>query len=320
MWTDQKRPTKLQQVLGHDTIIKRLKLYIENPQYMPNLLFTGPAGVGKTSSAISLSHEILNNAIEGNFLELNASDARTLEDFRSIIKVYVQTSPINNAPFKILLLDEADDLTRNFQEALRRMMETSQHIRFIIIVNVMGKLIPPILSRCTILRFYPLERHLVEAKIQQVCKEEDISVTPDAYELLYNNTKGDLRKLINILQSASILTKNISIQTIQELLGLVSLAEITALLTPLFNNEPEGLIKAHQELKVLLYVQGYSFIKILDKISEEIQNTSSLSIDQKIPVNVAIGEVDYRLTEGTDAELQLLGILAKIKQVKIESL
>ena len=218
-----------------------------------------------------------------------------------------------------MLLDEADDLTRGFQEALRRMMETAQHIRFIITANVMGRQIPPILSRCSILRFYPLEYSLIERKIQQICKEEKISVTSDAHELLYANTNGDLRKLINLLQSASILTKNITIKTIQELLGVLSDQEVSTLLIPLFNNEPDGLTKSHQVLKTLLYENGYSFTKILDRISEEVQNTSFLTINQKIPVNITIGEVDYRLAEGTDAELQLLGILAKIRQMKIET-
>src|SRR3989304_7923148 len=147
MWSENYRPTVLANLLGHEPVVDRLRAFVREPAKMPNLIFTGPAGIGKTSSAHALGREILQDTFLENFLEVNASDARRMEDFREYIKSFVLSSPFGEAPFRILLFDEADDLGKDFQSALRRTMEKSPHIRFIYILNVGGTLIPAIESR-----------------------------------------------------------------------------------------------------------------------------------------------------------------------------
>ena len=154
-FVEKYRPRLLDDVVNQEGIIKRLKQFIRDKS-MPHLIFAGPAGTGKTTSALAMVRELYGRkmAINRTYLELNASDARGINVIRTYIKDFAKARPSIDIPFKILILDEADNMTSPAQQALRRTMEKyTRNCRMILICNYSNKIIPPIQSRCVVFRF-----------------------------------------------------------------------------------------------------------------------------------------------------------------------
>ena len=122
LWTEKYRPTKLSDIIGHTNFVLDAEHWVANKE-MPNILLYGVAGVGKTAAAISLANGILEDNRKNNFFEINASDDRKLETVRNRIKEIASTKRIGDVPFKIILLDEMDGMTKDAQNALKRIME-----------------------------------------------------------------------------------------------------------------------------------------------------------------------------------------------------
>ena len=158
IWIEKYRPEKLDDIVGQDEIIRRLKSYVKT-RNLPHLLFSGPPGVGKTAASISIVKEIFGDTWRNNFIELNASDERGIDIIRHKVKDFARMAPLGEADFKVIFLDEADALTNDAQSALRRTMERySATTRFILSCNYSSKIIEPIQSRCAVYRFKPLSR------------------------------------------------------------------------------------------------------------------------------------------------------------------
>ena len=135
IWIEKYRPKILDDVVGQDEIVERLKAYVKTKN-VPHLMFAGPAGTGKTTSALAMSKELFGDTWRQNFNELNASDERGIGVVRGKIKNFARNAPIGKTAFKIIFLDEADSLTTDSQSALRRTIEKYSHIcRFVISVN-----------------------------------------------------------------------------------------------------------------------------------------------------------------------------------------
>jgi replication factor C small subunit len=194
IWTEKYRPKKLDEVYGQVSIIKRLKSFVK-AKSLPHLLFAGPAGTGKTTCALAIARELYGEGWSHNLLETNASDERGIDIIRGKIKDFARTMPIGGLPFKLILLDEADSLTKDAQHALRRTMEKyAATCRFILDCNYSSKIIDPIQSRCAVFRFKPLEEGAVIELLKDVSKKEGLKVSGNALKILYEVSKGDLKK------------------------------------------------------------------------------------------------------------------------------
>src|SRR3990167_4791164 len=190
LWTEKYRPRKFEDVKGQDVAITKIKAFVEQ-QNMPHLLFTGPAGVGKTSLALVVVKSLFKDQWHQNFLELNASDERGIDVVRNKVKDFARTKAIGNVPFKIIYLDECDALTKEAQQALRRTMENyTQTTRFILSCNYSSKIIDPIQSRCAVFRFQSLPETEVHKIIDMVAKQEGLTIDHKAKEALYRVSEG----------------------------------------------------------------------------------------------------------------------------------
>jgi replication factor C small subunit len=306
-WTEKYRSKKLDSnIVGQAAIVDRLKAYVEKKN-MPNLMFVGPPGVGKTLCAVALAYEIFGEDFKQNFMELNASDERGIDVVREQIKNYASSLPFGGNRFKIIFLDEADALTRDAQNALRRTMEnTSSTTRFILSANYSSKIIEPIQSRCALFRFGPLSETHITNRLKHIAEKEKVDVSNDGYKTLVYASEGDMRKAINFMQTASSLGDKLTEEIVLKVAAKARPKEIKELIEMAMAGKFEG---ARKKLDSLLFEYGMSGEDVILQIYREL---IGFDMDQKKKVEIIdrIGEYNFRMTEGANERIQLESLLA----------
>ncbi len=307
-WTEKYRPAKLDDIIGQTAIVDRLRAFVKEKSF-PSMIFSGPAGVGKTTSAVAMAKELYGDSINMAFLELNASDQRGIEIIRGKVKEFAKTIPLSTGLVKIIFLDEADALTSEAQHALRRTMEKySATTRFILSANYASKIIEPIQSRCVVLRFKPLKEEEMRKYIERIVKGEGLEIDEKGIESLIYVSEGDLRKITNTIHGAAILNKNITDRSIYEIASKARPKEVTAMLRYALDG---NFAKARDELNVLFLSYGMSGEDILIQCHKEALN---LDVDDKLKLKLIsnIGDYNFRIVEGANERIQLEAMLAKL--------
>ena len=307
IWIEKYRPRRLDDIVGQNDIVVRLKSYVKTGN-LPHLLFAGSAGVGKTTAAVALAREFFGDSWQTNFREMNASDERGIDVVRTQIKEFARTSPLGDAQFKILFLDEADALTTDAQAALRRTMETyACTCRFILSCNYSSKIIDPIQSRCAIYRFRPLDREAVIEEIRRIAAAEGLTLTEGALDAIVYVAAGDMRKAINALQGAAIISPEIDEKMIYAITATARPDEIDELLDLSIGGRFD---EAEKALSDLTRVRGIAPNEILNQCYRALVQRD---IDRALKVKLidAIGEADFRLSEGANSDIQMEALIAR---------
>ncbi|OYT49087.1 Replication factor C small subunit [Thermoplasmatales archaeon ex4484_36] len=309
IWTEKYRPKTLEEVVGQEEIVKRLKSYVKIKN-MPHLLFVGPAGTGKTTCAIALAREMYGEELwRQNFQELNASDERGIQIVRTKIKDFARTAPFGEARFKILFLDEADALTADAQAALRRTMERySSTCRFILSCNYSSKIIDPIQSRCAVFRFTKLRAEDVKKLMLRIAEKEGLEITDDALDTLLYISEGDMRKAINTLQVAASFSNKIDPEVLYKSTSTARPEEVRKLLT----DAAEGrFVDARNTLSEIFNTYGMGGEDLIKQLHREIYRMT-FPDDMKVKIIEALSECEYRIVEGGSERIQLEAFLARL--------
>ncbi|MBI4149667.1 replication factor C small subunit [Candidatus Woesearchaeota archaeon] len=308
IWTEKYRPASFADIKGQQEIVARAKAFVEKKN-MPHLLFAGPAGVGKTTLALVIAKQLFGEGWQQNLLELNASDERGIDVVRHKVKDFARTRAIGDVPFKIIYLDECDALTREAQQALRRTMENyTSTCRFILSANYSSKIIDPIQSRCTFFRFAPLAKEDITAIIDRISSQEGLQVTAPAKEALFEASGGDCRRAENLLQAAASLHTSITEEVVFSIASLAEPKEIDEVLQLCLANK---FIEARSKLLKVMLQYGLSGLDVIKQIQKELWEIS-LDNTKKMHLIEKCGEIEFRLTEGSDQFIQLEALLSQI--------
>jgi len=306
IWTEKYRPKKFEELVGQDEIVKKVQ-NLTRALNIPHLLFAGPAGTGKSTLALIVVKELFGQTWKENYLELNASDERGIDVVRQKVKDFARTKALGNVPFKVIFLDEADALTKEAQQALRRTMENyTSTCRFVMSCNYSSKIIDPIQSRCAIFRFKLLEKKDIEKRVKLIVEREGLQITEQTIESLYEASEGDFRRVINLLQASASISPIITSELVNTLISTAKPADIKIVLEYALSGD---FLKSKEKLLEVMLKESIAGTDIIKSIQKEIWN---LPIDDELKVRLTekTGETEFRMTEGSDEFIQLEALLA----------
>ena len=242
-------------------------------------------------------------------MELNASDERGINVVRETVKTFARTRSIGEIPFKIMILDEADNMTRDAQQALRRTMERfTETCRFILIANYSGRIIEPIQSRCAPFRFSYLSRDDQDVYLRRIIEKENVQIENTGLNAIFEVCAGDLRRAVNTLQAAASMGKNIDEETVYSVIGRANPIDVRDMIILAMKGD---FIKAREKLRDMIMKYGVAGTDIIRQIHIEIFR-SGIPEKWKVRLADAIGEIDFRLIQGAEDEVQLSALLARL--------
>lgn len=315
-WVDKYRPYKIDDVIGQDNIKSILNISIQNGN-MPNLLFHGAPGTGKTSMALSIVMQLYGpNKIEDNVLELNASDENGIGVIRDKIIRYAGFSigtPDKNyvsPTFKTIILDEADTMTSEAQTALKKVMEITSNItRFIIICNYDAKIIDAIKSRCADFKFVQISNVIMIQKLKYIAEQEKMQIPDNIYPHITRICKGDARRSINTLQNL----KYLSQITKEGLYNITSHVD-DSFIEQYWDDISTVKISLLKPIVYDIIHSGYPITNILNCIKDKII-ISTLSDKNKADIIIYLGKIERMIVKGSDTFIQMYSVLTYINSV-----
>lgn len=313
-WVEKYRPKQVKDVAHQDEVVRVLTNTLETTN-CPHMLFYGPPGTGKTTTALAIAHQLYGPELyKSRVLELNASDDRGINVVRTKIKDFAAVAVGSGhrqggypcPPYKIIILDEADSMTEDAQNALRRTMETySKVTRFFFICNYISRIIEPLASRCAKFRFKPLSEDIMSSRILHISKEEGLNLDAEALSALSSISQGDLRRAITYLQSAArLFGSSISSKDLISVSGVIPQEIIEKLLIACKSGNFD---LANKEVNNIV-AEGYPVSQMLSQVLEVIVEADDISDEQKARICKKLAAADKCLVDGADEYLQLLDV------------
>lgn len=306
-WVEKYRPKNLQELISQDSIIETLQKFMKNDQ-LPHLLFYGPPGTGKTSTILAAAKQLYTpTEFNAMVLELNASDDRGIGIVRDQIMSFASTKTIFKRGYKMIILDEADAMTNDAQNALRRILEKfTENVRFCIICNYLSKIIPAIQSRCTRFRFGPLTEDKMSFRLRHIIEEEKVDITDEGLKALIHLSYGDMRKSLNIMQSTHLAFNKVTEENVYNCVGHPSKNDMLSVIEWLLNDDFTAIYNRLLHLKTL---RGYALQDIITEVSRFVQ---LIEFPKKVLIHIItkLADLEYRLSNGTSEKLQMSSLIA----------
>ena len=317
MWIEKYRPQSLDQVVNQKETVEGLRALLKAPSTIPHLLFAGPPGTGKSTVALCIARQLMGDNFRRLVLELNASDERGIGVVRERIKGFSQIiqTTASGVQFGLVILDESDEMTKDAQTALRRIMETaSRTCRFILICNYQSGIIEPIQSRCSIFRFRQLDETDATSYLDRICKSEKIEADTKVLKRILELSEGDLRRAVNYLQVVASSSKDgrLELSTLEKFQPEAQSTLIRSMLTMAIKGD---FVKARDVMYELMGKYGVSGREIIRGANREIAHIPEVTGDKQVETVRALGECDFRLTQGANEDIQLSAMLAQLAEI-----
>lgn len=310
-WIEKYRPTCLSSIVGNEETVGRLAI-IAKEGNMPNLIISGPPGIGKTTSIMCLATALLGDARKTAVLELNASDDRGIDTVRNKIKLFAQQKiTLPPGRHKLIILDEADSMTTGAQQALRRTMEIySNTTRFALACNNSTKIIEPLQSRCAILRYTYLKEEMILSRLLEICEAEEVIYTKEGLAAILFTAEGDMRQALNNLQATF---AGFGMVNDKNVFKVCDQPHPTVIKTILQDCLEYNINSAETRL-IALFTSGYSAIDVIGTI---FRVTKSHEMNEKIKLEFMkeIGRCHMAIVDGATSVLQLHGLTARLCSV-----
>ncbi|KAM0788039.1 hypothetical protein ACM66B_006237 [Microbotryomycetes sp. NB124-2] len=313
-WVEKYRPVTLDDVVAHKDIISTIDQFISKNR-VPHLLFYGPPGTGKTSTILAVARKIYGSEAvrRNNTLELNASDDRGIDVVREQIRNFASTRMTSSgqAGFKLIILDEADQMTQAAQGALRRIIEQyTRNVRFCIICNYVNKIIPAIQSRCTRFRFGPLPQPEVEKRLNHVVEQENVNITQGGRQALLKLSRGDMRRVLNVAQACHAAYDQTDEAAVYNCTGNPHPQDIDEIMKTMMNDSFETAFHRIVQIKA---EKGLALQDILAAVYDYVA-TVVFSAATRVYLLDHLAQVEHRLSTGGSEKLQLTALLGATKQ------
>lgn len=313
-WTEKYRPVSWNDIVSQNIAINNLKDFVKSGN-MPHMIFTGPAGTGKTSTALIIAKKLLKKEnYYRDLLELNASDTVRMSYVRRVLKAFVnQNMNPGEKNLKIVILDEADNIPNTVQQALRRIIEkTSSSVKFILMCNYINRIIDPIISRCAVFRFVNLSKEKIKERLIYVAQREKLHIPEDKAEKFFNTlffiSGGDLRKAINTLQMSVALELSGNIE-INEILKISGFLDETTLENLIDAFQAKDFKRARNIVNSFKSIDSRNFIRQILGVLPRIKSIKSKNLTI---LRAYMGDIDFRISQGADEQIQILSLIAEI--------
>uniref|UniRef100_A0A8C1SQB9 Activator 1 subunit 5 n=1 Tax=Cyprinus carpio TaxID=7962 RepID=A0A8C1SQB9_CYPCA len=301
-WVEKYRPQTLDDLISHQDILSTIQKFISEDR-LPHLLFYGPPGTGKTSTILACAKQLYKDKeFNSMVLELNASDDRGIDVVRGPILSFASTRTIFKKGFKLVILDEADAMTQDAQNALRRVIEKfTENTRFCLICNYLSKIIPALQSRCTRFRFGPLSQN-----------SSHIDITPDGMKAIVTLSTGDMRRSLNILQSTHMAYGKVTEETVYTCTGHPLRSDIANILDWALNKD---FTTAYNQILQLKTLKGLALHDILTEVHLLIHRVD-FPPSIRMGLLIKLADIEYRLASGTNEKIQLSSMVAAFQAVR----
>uniref|UniRef100_A0A8C6NTU9 Activator 1 subunit 5 n=2 Tax=Nothobranchius furzeri TaxID=105023 RepID=A0A8C6NTU9_NOTFU len=312
-WVEKYRPQTLDDLISHKDILSTLQRFISEDK-LPHLLFYGPPGTGKTSTILACARQLYKDKeFNSMVLELNASDDRGIDVVRGPILSFASTRTIFKKGFKLVILDEADAMTQDAQNALRRVIEKfTENTRFCLICNYLSKIIPALQSRCTRFRFGPLSPDQMVPRLEHVIQQENVEVTPDGMKAIVTLSSGDMRRSLNILQSTSMAYGKVTEDTVYTCTGQPLRSDIANILDWCLNKD---FNTAYNQILQLKTLKGLALHDILTEVHLLVHRVD-FPPAIRITLLTKLADIEHRLASGTNEKIQLSSMVAAFQAVR----
>jgi replication factor C subunit 3/5 len=305
-WVEKYRPKTLDDLVSQEDIVSTLNKLIDSNR-LPHLLFYGPPGTGKTSTILAATARLFGSKAKAMTLELNASDDRGIGVVRDQIKEFAGTKKLFSSGSKLIILDEADAMTNDAQAALRRVIEKySANTRFCLICNYVNKITPALQSRCTRFRFSPLSNEQVRGRVGEIIAAENVTVTPDGLNAVLRLGKGDMRRILNVLQATAVAYPEVNEASVYLCTGNVLPQDADAVTKALVN---EAFSPCVDLLRSMVREKGYAIGDILTEVADRVMRIEFPPMAMACLLD-ELSNLEYRLATGTNEQLQLASLVS----------